>query len=213
MSILKLIYTFTLISGHCLAQDEKFIRDLLTLDFTTGKVQKGPDRDNAHWVVDSPLYSIDLNNDGFKDSLQISKVNGEDWFQVLDNNQRIAFQMKLAKQGRQSKLYKVSIKKIAEKTILMVLYFYEGFSLFTEFDSSGRLYFLTMENNNFATLKSYEGPRYWDEKERKIEHYHQRIYSVNVEDINSDGTKEVIFSYNLIKRVYFYRGEGNWNEI
>lgn len=202
-----LIFLF-LFSSAVLAQDERDYRSLFL-----GRLKKQEEQLPAtsyKWKVNTPFYYIDLTGDGLEESFGVEKRDGEDWIHFLDLLKRPFRSFRLEATGADSYLYKVKIAQISPRTKLMILYFFEGKNQTVEYQSSGRLYFITIDDQKLSSLSLFKGPYFIAEKQELPEHYHQRQFTVNLEDINHDGYKEVIVRYHQINRVYSYLGEGKW---
>lgn len=197
-----------LFSQVILAQDERDYRALFL-----GKLKREAEESpapNYKWRVNTPFYYLDLTGDNLEESFGIEKRDGEDWIHFLDLLKRPFRSFKLDATGAESFLYKVQLSRISKRAQVLILYFFEGKNRTTEYRSTGRLYFITIDDSKLATLSLFKGPYIMDEKEELPEHYHQRKFNVMLEDVNKDGTKEIIVRYHLINRVFSYLGSGKW---
>lgn len=209
MHRLALLFCFAL--GLAQAQDEKFIRQILTQNLKKN-VEEGADA-AYHWQVHSGAYNFDLDNDGLQEKFYLSKKDGQDWITLLDYTGKKIFEKKLQAKGHGSVLYKIRLVSLSPAHKALLLHFYEGHSSFVNTYGSARFYFITWDNNNLDTLAMFEGPSFFDEEKLGDKHYHRREYKLNVYDYNRDGIKEVSVRFNLIERIYFYQGKGQWGRM
>ena len=167
MRIKILFMTLIVLSTTSFAQDERFFRDIYTdklknvnlrIDTRTRKIK-----------VKSPLYQLDINNDGLTESLIAEKRDNEDWFVIEDFRGQKIFESRLYASGEQAGLYKITWSIISKDTKALILHFYEGFTRSTKFEGIARLYFVSIDNNDSATLKITKGPYYWHEFEKPRE--------------------------------------------
>lgn len=122
--------------------------------------------------MNTPFYYLDLTGDKLEESFGIEKRDGEDWIHFLDLLKRPFRSFKLEATGAESFLYKVQLSRISKRTQVLILYFFEGRNRTTEYRSSGRLYFITIDDFKLSTLSMYKGPYILYEKEELPEHYH-----------------------------------------
>jgi hypothetical protein len=205
-----LIIFFTLLcSAH--AQDERYFRQILS-----GQLPA----DNEE-VVDSPLrtfvvkgksYLVDLNGDGIDEVLQPLKVDGLDALEIFDGSMRKLFHAKLPAAGSDANLYKLKLVHLSKTVKSLILFLDEGKTDGKRFEATARIYLLSFENNDLSTLKLSKGPHFFHEKDSQREQYFRRDYSVNVFDLDHDGTREVAVQYNHIQRIMKYKGKGEWFE-
>ncbi len=190
------------------AQDERLFRELLIhskkekLKNRVEKVYRIKARSNRHFV--------DLTADNRPESLITAKRDGEDWLQIYNDKGEEVFRSFLQASGPWSRLFKIQIRRLNDKTKVLLLYFYEGVTRYLEFQGTTRLYFLTYEENKLESLKLYKGPLLWDEKRGFKDHYHQKKYEVSFYDLDGDRTREVSISYGRMNRVFKYLGKGEW---
>lgn len=203
------VITFFLFATLVRAQDERFTRKLLSGDLT--RIVAPQSESKYIYKARTPYYEIDINKDHRSESFVVEKKDGEDWIHVYDYSKKKIYSYKLNAGGPESRLYRITSKRLSNQTMVYVLYFFEGVNKHLDFRSQARLYFLTIDNNDLSSIATYKGPAYWEEfKSFKHNHYHQRKYSLSAIDLNKDGVKELSLSYNNIKRVYFYAGRGSW---
>ncbi len=190
-------------------QDERFTRKLLSGDLT--RIDTLQSESNYTYKVRSGYYELDLNGDSRNESFVIEKKDGEDWFHVYSYKKKRLYSYKLDPGGFNSRLYRISTRKLSSSTTVYILHYFEGVNRSLKFRAQARFYFLTIDGNDLSTLATYKGPAYWEEfKSFKHNHYHQRKYVLTAIDLNKDGIKELSLSYNQTKRVFFYDGKGSW---
>lgn len=194
------------------AQDERFTRGLLSGDLT--RIVTPQNESKYNYRVRSPYYEVDLNGDHKNESFVVEKKDGEDWVYVFNYQKIKIYSFKLDAGGAHSRLYRITSKSLSQNSKVYVLHFFEGVTQFLKFRSQARFYFLTIDNNNLASISTYKGPAFWEEfKSFKHNHYHQRKYELTAVDLNLDGVKELTLSYNDTRRVYFYKGNGSWRSF
>lgn len=204
------LLAFVLFSLNSFAQDERFYRKIFT-----GELQY-QEKESAIYKLelDSPVYKIDLNRDGISEQVLISHRDGQDFIVVKDFPGNLIFEKGLNTIGHKSRLFKLSLKTISEKTDVLILHYYEGFVDASSFEATARLYFLTIDNRKLKSLSLFRGPHFWHEKEIKVSNtYINRNYVVNVVDYNGDGRNEISISFNNIARIYFYLEDGRWKRL
>lgn len=194
------------------AQDEKVIREMLSGEMAKKEEVKVVEKEYS-WTAGSALYQYDLDEDGYMEGLQIQKKDSEDWFYIYDKNQKEVLKKQLDTKGRFSRLYKLSLVKIAPNTKVMILHFYQGFVEYDDFYASACFYFVTFDNNDLNTMQITQGPTFFEEQQNKRKDYHLKKYKWNVFDFDKDGTKELIVKYNKISKIFIYRGKGVWKDF
>lgn len=201
-----LLFAFFGFEGH--AQDERLFRELLLHNKHSKLINKV--KPTYFLKARSNSHMVDLTGDHRPEKLFTAKRDGEDWLQIYDHAGELLFKKTLDTQGPWSRLYRIQVRKLNEKSKVMLLYFYEGITRYLEFQGTTRIYFVTYDDNNLKTLRMYKGPVIWDEKRGFKDHYHQRVYDVSFFDLDGDETREVTVSYGRMNRVYKYLGKGSW---
>ncbi len=196
------------------AQDERVFRDFFLgkyseKDFDVETYKNLKDK----WRVSTPMYRIDLDNDGLLESILVEKSDGKDWFHILGNDNLRLFSLKLSTKGSQSYLHKVHIKQLSKGIKLLLLHFYEGYTEYFDFLGTSRIYFVTIEDNDLTKIYSYAGPYIFSEHRNFKKSYGQKIFDISLYDYNNDGVREVIVGYNKIKRVFAYLQKGKWSGL
>ena len=203
---LFLIFTLSLtVSG----QDERYYRQILNGELPESG-QEIKEVQEHQFNVKGASYSVDLNGDGFEESLQPQKRDGVDWLEIKDSSQRKLFEAKLLAMGGESVIYKIKLAQISPTTKLLVLFLDEGKSSGRRFESTARIFLLTFDNNDLSTLKLTSGPHHFHEKEGQRDQYWRRNYSVEIKDVDGNGVRDVIVEFNHIQRIMLYQGKGEW---
>lgn len=207
-SLIFLCGTFIL-ALPVLAQDERYYRQIFTDELSEEK--EGPTRHKIK--ASTPEYLVDINRDNHKEKIQVLKKDGLDFIQIKDRFGRIRFESQLVAKGIDSRLYKIRLKTISESTDSLILYFYEGHSGTVVFQATARLYFITVENRDLDKIYIFRGPPFFYEKEKPVDQYSRRHYSVSVLDYNKDGRNEISTNFNHIQRIFFYARQGLWKAL
>jgi len=200
---------FLILSSVIHAQDERFTRKLLSGDLT--RITPPQSESKYTYKVRTPYYEVDLNGDYRNESFVVEKKDGEDWIHVFNYSKVKIYSYKLEPGGPESRLYRITSKRLSSTSMVYVLHFFEGINRHLKFRTQARFYFLTIDNKDLKSIATYKGPAYWEEfKSFKHNHYHQRKYDLTAVDFNKDGVKELSLSYNNMNRVFFYAGRGSW---
>ena len=205
---MKLLAVLFLIHTALYAQDERFFRGIFT-----DELQNKPASPITKVQVSSPEYAVDLNRDGVAERISVEKRDGADYFLVKDRFGDTKLEARLFAKGVNSKLFKVHLKTLSTGVDALILHFDEGSSGTAVFQSTARLYLVTIEDRNLEKMYLQKGPAFYYEKEILDLLYARRYYNVNVMDFNNDGIREVAVAYNNIQRIYFYLGKGRWKRI
>ncbi len=196
------------VSWHALAQDERYFRQLFS-----GELNKGDKRDDARkysWNVHTPYYSLDLNRDGKEEQVVFVKKENEDWIEIFDAQKNKIFSYLFENKGYDSELFRIELKTLNASTDILVLYYYEGVSKYINFQGTSRIYAITIDKRDLATLSAFKGISFFDEVKTFKGHYHKRFYEVYLEDLTRDGTKELIIKHRNASTVFVYKGQGKW---
>ncbi len=208
--MLKLLALFSLFmaSNSGYAQDERFIRKLLSGDLGVEGVEEN--KPKPHFHVTSAMYEIDLNNDNRVESIVIEKKDSEDWLHIQNYERQIIYSLKFVRKGWESDVYKINLRKLSDNTHVLLVRYYEGHNQGDNFTGTARLYTISWENNDLTKISSMRGPEIWDEfKDSKI-HYHQRPQLISLNDLDGDGYKEISIRHHLSTKVMKYLGKGEW---
>jgi hypothetical protein len=203
-----LLLCFFLMSS-ALAQDERYYRQILKgeLPQIMGGFKESVDH---QFNVMGPSYHIDLNGDGIEESIQPQKRDGIDWIEIKAANKSKLFEAQLLAMGTSSVLYKVKLVSLSSSVKALVLFLDEGVTQGRKFESTARIFVISYENNDLASMQMTAGPHFFHEKEFMRDQYTRRDYLVNVVDFNRDGKKEISIQYHHIQRIMEYLGDGEW---
>ncbi len=160
--------------------------------------------------ISGSQYQIDLNDDGIEELIIPQKRDGVDWLEIRDSSRNVIFESQIFSMGSESSIYKIKFSKISSSIKVLILYVDEGKTEGRRFESTGRLYFISFENNNLKSMSLSSGPHFFHEKSYFRETYFRRDYVINLIDYNQDGKKEISVEYNHIQRIYEYKGKGEW---
>lgn len=208
---LGLFLLFTLSLG-VFAQDERYYRQILNGELPA--LGQGLQEVVEHqFNVKGARYLVDLNGDGIEEMIQPQKRDGVDWIEISGSGSQKIFESKLLALGGESTIYKIKVAQISPKTKLLILFLDEGKTNGRRFESTARIFLLTFDNNDLSTMHLTQGPHHFHEKEGQREQYWRRDYSVEVRDVNSDGTRDVVVQFNHIQRIMLYKGQGEWERL
>ncbi len=192
------------------AQDERFVRQMLSGDLAPGGRPKA--EPTPHFHVTSSLYEIDLNGDDRVEYIVMEKKDAQDWLHIHSYDKQRIFSLKLVPRGWKSDVYRVNLRQLSDQTKVLLVHYYEGSNQGIDFVGTGRLYVVSLDNNDLQTLRGHRGPQIWEEfKDTKI-HYHQRPHHVSLFDLDSDGVREITVRHHLHPKVLKYAGNGGWIE-
>ncbi len=199
-----------LICSPAFAQDERFIRDIFShqLSRPQDRAQRQP-----IYTAASPYYQLDITGDGRREAIVYEKRDGQDWIHVHDSSGNQVYSYRFDTVGLDSQLYRIQRRSLSRETDAFLLYFYEGHTDYLEYHGTGRLYVMTMDRRELDSLSVYRGPIVWQERDSFRQGYWNREYTVDLQDLNDNGIREVIVQNYTLQRVLLYRGSGHWREI
>lgn len=203
---------FILIIGTAYGQDERYYRQILNGELPQMGLENFEIKEEK-FSVEGSSYLVDLNDDGIEEILVPKKRDGVDWIEIKDSSQRTFFEGKLLAQGGSSTLYKIKIAHLSNTVKVLLLFMDEGKTAGQRFESTGRIFLIPYENNKLENMKVTQGPHHFHEKERQREQYWRRDYAVEIRDVNNDGIRDIIVSYNHIQRILLYKGKGEWTRL
>ena len=206
----SLFLFFLCFSMSATAQDERFIRQILTDDLHNEPEATPSIPVFTQFSVKGASYRVDLNGDGIEETIQPQKRDGVDWLEVRDASERVVYETKLVAMGAESSIYKIKLVYLSKSVRTLIIFLDEGLTQGKRVESQAQIYLLSYENNDLKTLKLTPGPHYFHEKEAQRDQYWRRNYSVNVYDIDQDGTREIAVQFNHIQRIFRYLGNGEW---
>ena len=207
------LITFLFLSNLSFSQDEKQLKNEI-LHSTLSQNLKPPNNDILDRpVVQTPYYELDLADTAFNESIVYEKKGVNDWIHLFNSEKKKVFSLNLAPQGWDSKVYKISIRDLSPTLRLIAIHYFEGNTIFINEYRISRLYFLTIENNNLDKLNVIKGPVIWEDSIIPKKLKRSRLYELSFEDINNDGTKEVLLKSNNITHIFHYLENGKWLEL
>lgn len=209
-------WTFLLILSFigqgAFAQDERYYRQILAGELPKLNLESG-ELPIAQFNVMGPLYRIDLDDDGMEETIQPQKRDGVDWIEIRNMSQSKLFEAKLLAMGAGSSIYKLKLVRISSSVKALLVFLDEGVTSGKRLESTGRFYVISFENNNLDNMTITEGPHFYHEKEAQREQYWRRDYTVNIYDVDGDGSREITVQYNSIQRIMKYLGRGEWKRL
>lgn len=191
-------------------QDERFFRQIFSGELTRG-VKKA--EEEPKYVFSGAVYRFDLDGDGKEEGLQVVKRDLIDYLDILAPDGRTLFKAEILPNGVDAKIDRIRIVDISPKTRVLVVQYDEGKTQGKKFEASARLWLISFENKDLSTLKLTRSAPYWYEFEKIREQYGRRIYSLSVVDVDGDGVKEVMVSFNHMQHIYRYLGNGSWSAL
>lgn len=201
----KWILFLIIFSLGALAQSEREFRKLFSDKEALTMATSEPDL-----VIEAAgYYKFDLDGDKKYELIKLLKKDGINFVQFLDTDRNLLKEVQFQAKGIKANLYKLRSTFIKKDVLTIVLYFDEGFTKASKFKNTARVYFLTVKNNNWLKARLTKGPAHFIEQESVQGRYFKRGYQVNIQDLNSDGVKEIEVSYGSIQRIYFYKND-NW---
>lgn len=204
------ILLFISVSGY--GQDERYYRQILTGELPRLNLETG-EAAIAQFNVMGAQYKVDLDGDGIEEIIQPQKRDGVDWLEIRNSSQSKLFEAKLLAMGAGSYIYKLRLVQISAKVRALLIFLDEGVTAGKRFESTGRFFVLSFENNDLSKMTLTDGPHFYHEKEAQREQYWRRDYAVNVYDIDGDGSREISVQYNHIQRIMKYLGRGEWQRL
>lgn len=207
----KLFFLFIVTTFPLCAQDERTFRDLYL--FSDRKKKRSQAVKEYLLKVRSNRYFIDLTEDDKQESFYYARRDGESWVHFFDSDGKEFLQSEFHTNGPWSRLFKVQLRKLSKSTKVLLLYFYEGMTKYSEFKGTSRVYFMTLDKNDLKTASIYKGPILFDEFREARSHYHQRKYEISLFDLDGDYVREISVKYGRMSKVYKYYGKGTWRTL
>ena len=119
------------------SQDERVVKKMIENIRETN--QESPSKHsffNAH----SPLYKLDINDDGRVESIVLEKKDNEDWIHIHDYKRRRFFSAPFVPKGTRSGVYKINRRVISKDTYVLLIHYYEGYTRYLRLQGTARLY-------------------------------------------------------------------------
>jgi hypothetical protein len=92
---------------------------------------------------------------------------------------------------------------------IIYISFYEGYTKGLDFHGSSRAYIISIKNGDIKNATISKGPRYFEESEEIFGRYYLKRMKMFTEDLDGDGTKELVFKKHRMVRIYRYYEENN----
>ncbi len=194
-----------------MSQDERYFRQIFKADVP--QVPNAVVEKKYSYFIHTPFYALDINHDQIPEEIVFVKKDSEDWIEIYSfdlGEKKKILEYRFETKGFESELYKIEFKRLSAKNSVLLLYYFEGVSRYIELQSTSRIYAITIDNDDLKTLKVFKGPSLFEESRSFKGHYHLRNYQVYLQDLNNDGTKELVVKFRDYSRVYVYTGEGKW---
>ena len=204
---LSLTFLFVFVNS-ARAQDERFFRKMMSGELGR-EIERTPPP--AKYVFSGVTYRVDLNSDGKEEGLQVVKRDLMDWLDILSEDGKILFQARLVPAGINARIDRIRLVDLSPTVRVLIIQYFEGKTEARHLEATARLWMVTFENKDLTDMKLTQGPPYWHEFEKMREQYGRRIYSLAVRDVDGDGIKDVMVSYNHMQHIYRYRGKGEWS--
>lgn len=214
MKFILLYLLFDLMSPCAKAQDERYFRQVFSGELLeiSKKDKNNTTNRKYNFVYTSPYYLLDINSDGQSESLAFVKKDNFDFFEIYDGKNNLIYSYLLENTGVESELYRIELKALNKHTNVILLHYFEGYTKYLNYQSVARIHAITIDRNDLKTLKGFKAAAIFDETKLLRGHYHKRNYKAYLEDINEDGTKELIVKYNNISSIYLYGKDNKWSE-
>lgn len=194
------------------AQDERYFRKIFSEDILKSSSFMD-EKKEIQFKVMGPNYFIDLNDDKIEEIIQIQKRDGVDWLEIKNFSLVKIFETKLVSMGGESSVYKLKLVKISSTVTALIVFLDEGKTNGKKFESTGRIFVLSYENDDLSKISTTLGPHFFHEQESQREQYWRKNYDVRVIDLNNDGIREITVTYNHIQRIMKYKGSGIWERF
>lgn len=195
-------------------QDERFFREMFTGNLKVDKIKAESVLKNSYvWNIEGRTYRVDLNGDKNYEGIRSLKKDGRDFIGIYNHRGDLIFEGGFNPQGKNARVYKVSIHDVNPDITVLLFYYYEGFNKYTEMLSTGRIYIASIYKNNLLDIKFFPGPRFWEEFQSFKGHYHQRKYEVIVNDFDGDNIEDIMVRYGHSSTIMKYIGKNTWTEL
>jgi hypothetical protein len=159
-------------------------------------------------------FQFDLNRDGKKESILLQMI---DWRPMMtittDSGEKFSYLFEI--KGNGAHLFQIDNFVINKNNdLLLIFHLYEGhLTAKSKMDASARLFFLTLPQGKFLkNLVLQSGPIIFQENEPRKMTYLNRKKSVEVFDLDHDGEKEIVVSFNNRNEIYKWN-KLKWNKI
>jgi hypothetical protein len=211
MSKFLFLLLFLLVPWRAMPQDERYFRQIFSGELANGEVAASDKK--YSYYIHTPYYALDLNHDNNPEQIVFVKKDSEDWIEIFEQKSGVKkkiFSYRFETKGFDSDLFRIEFKRLSSKTSVILMYYYEGLSRYTEMQGTSRIYVGTIDNDDLNTLSVFKGPSFLEEHKSLKGHYHIRNYQVYLQDLNNDQVKELIVKYRMTSQVFLYVGDGKW---
>jgi hypothetical protein len=161
------------------------------------------------WVVESPEYVVDLDQDGKQEKLVFSKEDGIDRFKLFDHQGKQIYRFKFSSQGPGSWVYQLRLFRINPQYYGLLLSHYAGQIKASGFDAYSGLYLLSFQSGP-TNFRMTRGRRILHEKDHPQNSYFFRRYKLMLEDFNGDQSVDVGLKSGDVFHVYLSDQKGGW---
>lgn len=194
------------ISLPALGQDERVLRYLLRKKEFKEKALV----DRTHFRLSTKWYELDLDGDHRNEKISMENNDGVNHLVIRNYRNFPILRKPFLTQAIGGIVHKLRLVQVSKETKLLIVYYFEGTTEYLDFQATGRLYFVSWQNNDLKTLKMSLGPHYWQENKSYRGNYFNRRFEVYLKDFNNDGIKEVAVKLGNISRVYHLLRSNEW---
>lgn len=194
-------------SGH--AQDERLYRKTVLGAFVPQE-QKEKIPTKYLFKANSDMYRVDISGNGYKEGIVFEKIDGENWLHIHDSHLMRIRSFPLHAEGVGAHPIKVSVRQMSKHVRILYISFYEGYTKGLDFHGSSRAYIINVRDGNIKKATLSKGPRFFEESEEIFGRYYLKRMKVSVEDLDGNGTKELVFRKHRMVRIYLLNKEDHW---
>ena len=144
---------------------------------------------------------MDLNGDGYYEGVAIEESDLGSSIHFFRNYYEYFQELPISSGGAYSKIERIELKRISHTENVILVYFSEGLTKYLSTRSRHRLYAIYIPQKLFEKpFVLSEGPVIFEEFESKG-HYHVSQMDVRVEDLDRDGTGEIVIKTDALEKV------------
>ena len=196
-----------LFSLSCIAQDEWIFKDIIN----TKKKVSVKTKKYAHYKSKSDAYSLDLDGDGVSEYIRFEIIDAAYYMHIFNRRGDKVLSHKFQVYGHGAHVFKIIRKKFTKSNVATLIYFFDGKTGYLEKKASATLYSILGSKHRNGKLKFQKVTSVWLEHSRK-EDYIRRLYHVDFEDVNYDGTLDLTVKSGNIQRNY-YLSNNSWKKF
>lgn len=195
------------IPSKIFTQDERFFREILK-----GRKEKvkTDNLEKAHFIVNSKVYEVDLDDDGHQERLVFEKRDGQDWMFIYSLTHQRLFKKKFEQNGMNAGVYRINIRKVSKSHKVVLIHYYQGHTNYNKFNGQSKLYIFTVPKLQIMKSTMTDGPEVWEEVDDSNVHYRQRDYKITLPDLNKDGIREISVRHHKIVRTFYLNKDNLW---